>query len=303
MTTLYSPLTEPWPRNRETIDVSSFLLPPSRPFVYQFLQPVHSKLASFPPSVSGMELAGNATTRAQLTRQRRQAVRSSRANLSIRERFRPVEHRNGWNIQESGGNRGKKSTEQGLFFSSRDACGWPISLQPTRPFRLDVDIILGSWYWTKSQRFLYTFCPSNLSLCDSRGRARLFSMISLDRDLYWIWSNNFWKIKQQVSEKYISINFARIIFTHVLYRIKFDSFKSYNRFRFKEQREREREREWRAEDRVTESFRHWVWNTQRCFHAHAILSEWSSAESVQCIRFVTHVAILKFAHWPIRLTR
>lgn len=153
----YIPLTEPWPRNRETIDVSSFLLPPSHPFVYQFLQPVHSKLASFPPSFRH----GTRRERYDTGSINSAAAascplpRSSRANLSIRERFRPVEHRNGWNIQESGGNRGKKSTEQDLFFSSRDVCGWPISLQPTRPF--DVDIILGPWYWCcdKKSTFFY----------------------------------------------------------------------------------------------------------------------------------------------------
>lgn len=83
------------PRNRETIDVSSF--PPPPPFVHQFFPTCPLQNSPLFPQFPGTETHGRHDTGS--------INREASCLDRFGERFRAVEHRNGWNIQESGGNR------------------------------------------------------------------------------------------------------------------------------------------------------------------------------------------------------
>lgn len=111
------------PRNRETIDVSSF--PLLVPLSTSFSQPVHSKTRLFFPSFQARKLT-DATTRAQLTEKR--AVWIDSANVSAR-----------LNTATGEISRNLGAIERGTGAILCDRGGWPISLQPTRQLYVSVD--------------------------------------------------------------------------------------------------------------------------------------------------------------------
>lgn len=133
------------------------------------------------PLVSGMELAGNATTRAQLTRQRRQAVRCL-ARAEPTYQFASVSARLNTATGEISRNPGateEKNRRNRTYSSQAETCAvgrfhFNPRVHSTSILYLDRGIGVA----TKSQRS-FIFCPSNLY--DSSGRARLFSMIPFDR--------------------------------------------------------------------------------------------------------------------------
>lgn len=110
------------PRNRETIDVSSF--PLLVPLSTSFSQPVHSKTRLFFPSFQARKLT-DATTRAQLTEKR--AVWIDSANVSAR-----------LNTATGEISRNLGAIERGAGAILCDRGGWPISLQPTRQLYVSV---------------------------------------------------------------------------------------------------------------------------------------------------------------------
>lgn len=107
------------PRNRETIDVSSF--PPPRPFVHQFFPTCPLQNSPLFPQFPGMD----ATTRAQLTE--KQAVWIDSANVSAR-----------LNTATGEISRNLGAIERGAGAILCDRGGWPISLQPTRQLYVSV---------------------------------------------------------------------------------------------------------------------------------------------------------------------
>lgn len=144
-----------WPRNRETIDVSSFPSPP--PFIYQFLPTCPLQNSPLFPHFPGIQ---KLERRAQLTEKQALSLNTTEVHKLINSANAVSARLNtatGEISRNPGGGR-EKIGGTGAILCDRDGLrgGWPISLRPTRQFRLY------QWWW-------YTVIALKVKFVDNNG--------------------------------------------------------------------------------------------------------------------------------------